>query len=154
MIDPATFALLEETVRLLCDKLGVDAPVRVSELSDGSIAIRAVSSDPQILIGEKGQTLAELEYLVKRIVRKKTGAMTQVSFDINDYKENKEASLREMAREAANDVALFKQPKELPAMTPAERRIVHMELAAREDVVSESVGEGENRRVVVHLRNQ
>lgn len=149
MIDPTLFASIEEMARLLCEKLGVDAPVRVIESPDGSVVIKATSSDPQILIGEKGQTLAEIEYLVKRIVRKKTGVMTQVSFDINEYKESKEASLREMAREAADDAALFKQPKELPAMTPSERRIVHMELASRADVASESVGEGDNRRVVV-----
>lgn len=153
MIDPTIFASIEQTARALCEKLGVDAPVRVAELPDGSVVIKATSSDPQLLIGERGQTLAELEYLIKRIVRKKTGEMTQVSFDINEYKEKKEASLREAAREAANDAALFKQPKELPAMTPAERRIVHMELALREDVVSESVGEGEHRRVVVRPKS-
>ncbi len=152
MIDHALFASIERDIRLLCEKLEIDGHVNVSEAVDGSVIIKATASDPHALIGERGQTLAELEYLIKRIVRKKTGGMTQVSFDINEYKESKEASLREMAREAANDVSLFKQPKELPPMTPAERRIVHMELAQREDVVSESAGEGEGRRVVIHPR--
>ena len=78
----------------------------------------------------------------------------RLSFDINDYQKNKEQYLRDLARTTADEVVLFKADKELPAMTPGERRIVHLELAERQDVVSESVGEGPERRVVIKIRTK
>jgi spoIIIJ-associated protein len=76
----------------------------------------------------------------------------RLAFDINDYQKNKAQYLKELARTTADEVALFKKDKELPAMTPGERRIVHVELAGRQDVVSESIGEGTERRVVVKIK--
>ncbi|MBI2452798.1 MAG: hypothetical protein HYV55_01035, partial [Parcubacteria group bacterium] len=67
----------------------------------------------------------------------------------NDYRKSKEEYLRDTARQTADEAVLLNKPRELPAMSAADRRIVHMELSVRTDVVSESMGEGENRRVVI-----
>ncbi|MBI2577610.1 MAG: hypothetical protein HYV77_02065 [Candidatus Wildermuthbacteria bacterium] len=82
-------------------------------------------------------------------MKKKTGESIRLTMDINGYRKNKENYLRELARTVADEVSLLKKPRELEAMPPSERRIVHMELADRNDVVSESLGEEPNRRIIV-----
>ena len=57
--------------------------------------------------------------------------------------------LKEIARSAADEVAINKTEKELPPMPPYERRIIHMEIAERTDVKTESVGEEPERRIVI-----
>ena len=85
-------------------------------------------------------------------MRKKFGGPVYVALDINDYRKNKEHYVKELARTTADEVTLLKTPKELPPMSAAERRLVHMELQERSDIETESVGDGEDRRVVVRLR--
>lgn len=109
-------------------------------------------NEPQLFIGEKGQTLFEIAHVLKALIRRKLQEPVRLTLDINDYQKNKEQYLRELARAAADEVALLKIDKELPAMTSADRRIVHLELAERQDVVSESVGEGPERRVVIRVK--
>ena len=76
----------------------------------------------------------------------------RVNLDINDYRKNKETYIRELAKEAAEEVALVKKPKELSPMPAVERRIVHMVVAERPDVESDSIGEGSDRRVVIRAK--
>ncbi|PJA84129.1 MAG: hypothetical protein CO145_02195, partial [Candidatus Nealsonbacteria bacterium CG_4_9_14_3_um_filter_37_13] len=67
----------------------------------------------------------------------------------NGYKKKKLDYLKELARSLADEVALTKKEKNLPPMAAYERRIIHLELAGRSDVTTESIGEEPERRVVV-----
>ena len=58
-------------------------------------------------------------------------------------------NLKDLARQAADEVVLINQQKALFAMSPYERRVVHMELAKRLDIATESVGNDPNRRIVI-----
>ncbi|MDD5430987.1 MAG: hypothetical protein PHP03_02070 [Candidatus Pacebacteria bacterium] len=69
--------------------------------------------------------------------------------DINNYRREREHLIAEIAKAAARKALLNKQDVELPAMNAYERRLVHMELASRPDVKTESVGEGPERRIIV-----
>ncbi|MDP6704123.1 MAG: R3H domain-containing nucleic acid-binding protein, partial [archaeon] len=115
-------------------------------------AVDVTCQDPQLYIGEKGQTMAEILYVIKSLIRRKLDESVYVVLDINDYRKNKETYIKEMAKEAADEVALVKKPKELAPMPAVERRIVHMEVAERSDVVSDSIGEGSDRRVVIRSK--
>ncbi|PIR71473.1 MAG: hypothetical protein COU43_02475 [Candidatus Nealsonbacteria bacterium CG10_big_fil_rev_8_21_14_0_10_37_25] len=72
-----------------------------------------------------------------------------IDLDINGYKKKKLDYLKELARSLADEVALTKKEKNLPPMAAYERRIIHLELAGRSDVTTESIGEEPERRVVV-----
>jgi len=122
---------------------------KMEEGEEGLVAVRVTVEEPKMFIGERGQTLFEIQHIFKSIVRKKVSEPLHLFVDINDYRKNKEDYLRELARNTADEAALFKREKELPPMPAAERRIIHMELAERGDVVSESVGEGVERRVAI-----
>ena len=118
--------------------------------------------DPQMLIGHNGQTLFELNRLLRIIVNKKlsrdakSSAGGQKSFyinvDINDYKKQKIQYLKDLALTMANEAALTKEKKVLPPMPAYERKIIHEQLSLRQDIVTESHGEGEARYIIIGPR--
>ena len=122
--------------------------VKVS-FDEETILINIEAEDPQILIGEKGQTLSEVQYLLKIVLRKKISEPFYINLDINEYKQKKYEYLKEMACSAADEVFLNKKEKILDPMSAYERRIVHLELAERQDVITESIGYGSERKIVI-----
>jgi len=153
-MDKDMLLVIEQTAKELLSQVGLEGDIRVSQKEEGSFAVDVTCQDPQLYIGEKGQTMAEILYILKSLLRKKLGEPVYVALDINDYRKNKEHYARELARTTADEVTLLKTPKELPPMSPAERRLVHMELQERSDIETESMGEGEDRRVVIKLKEK
>ncbi|MFA5086223.1 MAG: R3H domain-containing nucleic acid-binding protein, partial [Candidatus Paceibacterota bacterium] len=89
------------------------------------------------------------QLLLRKVIKKETGKEFYFSLDIDNYKKNKEDYLRDVARSVADEVARTGREKELPFTSSFDRRVVHMELADRADVMTESAGEGEERKVIV-----
>ncbi len=118
-----------------------------------TLSVNLKTEEPQILIGERGETLSEIQHLLKTILRKKIGGEEKfyLDLDINDYKKKKIAYLKEMAKDAAEEVVLTKKEKILPPMSAYERRIVHVELASNPNIVTESIGEEPERSVAIRL---
>ena len=119
---------------------------------DETISINLKCEEPQILIGEGGQTLSEIQHLLKAILKRKIKENFYIDLDINNYKKKKIEYLKELARSLADEVALTKKEKILSPMPAYERRIIHLELANRSDVITESTGEEPERKVVVKPR--
>lgn len=152
MLNKEQLQTIEKETRHLLERLEMPSEVRVEQFEEPgepTVQVSIVVEEPKMLIGEKGQTLFELQHVLKLMLRKKIAEPFYLSLDINDYKKNKEEYLRDMAQTAADEVVLLKQPKELLPMPSSERRVIHMALAERGDVVSESLGEGPDRRVVI-----
>ena len=105
--------------------------------------------DSGLLIGRRGQTLQSLQFVVNLIVRKEFGEGVRVVLDVERYRQRREASLRDMASKVAERVAQTGRSITLEPMSAADRRIVHLSLADREDVSTESVGFGEERKVSI-----
>ncbi len=91
--------------------------------------------------------VSDVERVVNLIAKKQQ--LPVVVVDINNYRRQRENLIIELAKAAARKVLTTKEEVKLPAMNAYERRLVHVELATRPDVKSESVGEGKNRYVVV-----
>jgi spoIIIJ-associated protein len=119
-----------------------------------TLSVNLKAEEPQILIGEKGETLSEIQHLLKAILRRKINRDERfyLDLDINDYKKKKNAYLKEMARSLADEVVLTKKEKILSPMTAYERRIVHLELADNPNIVTESIGEEPERSVAIRPR--
>jgi spoIIIJ-associated protein len=143
---------IKKTVAEFLAKMTFEAEVEVFAAEERTLLVNIKTEEPQILIGERGETLAEIQHLLKLILRKKVAAPQElfyIDLDINDYKKKKIDYLKEMAKSAAEEVALTKKEKILEPMSSYERRIVHMELAQRTDVISESIGQEPERRIVI-----
>ncbi|KPJ56462.1 hypothetical protein AMJ49_04765 [Parcubacteria bacterium DG_74_2] len=131
------------------NKAGIKVEINVSTPSEEVVDIDLDIDEPQILIGEKGQTLVEIQRLLKMVLRRKIEKSFFINLDINDYKKKKAEHLKELVQSIADDVALTKKQRTLAPMLAYERRIIHLELGERSDVVTESVGEGIERRIVI-----
>ncbi len=152
MITKEQLQLIEQETQTLFSKLEAPIQAEVKSNEDQSVLVAITMEEPQIFIGEGGQTLLEIQHLLRAILRKKLNEPSWIFLDINEYRKSKEAYLRQMADSAANDVALLGKEKELPAMNAQDRRVVHTAISQRQDVVSESRGEEPERRVVIKPR--
>ena len=91
--------------------------------------------------------LEDFEYLINLISQKEI--QSRIWLDINNYRRERERLIIELAKAAAHKAALNKEEVSLPAMNAYERRLVHLELASRPDLKTESGGEGKTRHVVI-----
>ena len=114
-----------------------------------TLPINLRTDNPQILIGEGGQTLVEIQHLLKTILKREISELFFIDLDINGYKKKKIEYLKELAKSVADEVALTKKEKSLAPMPAYERRIIHLELTDRQDVTTESIGQEPERRVII-----
>lgn len=108
-----------------------------------------VGADLGILIGRRGETLRDLEYVARLIVTSKTHSNERFAVDVEGYRARRERVLRELAKRMADRVRQNRQPITLEAMPPNERRIVHITLKEHPTVKTQSIGEGDRRRVMI-----
>lgn len=108
--------------------------------------------EPQILIGQQGQTLFEIQKILRSVLNKKLQKIFYLNLDINDYKKKKVEYLKELAKTSADQAFIDKETKNLPPMSAYERRIIHAELSKRTDVVTESQGDGLDRHIIIKPR--
>lgn len=126
--------------------------IEAHQQEENIVDVNIKIDEPQILIGEKGQTLFEMQRLLKTILNKKLEAFFYLNLDINEYKSKKIEYLKDLATQIANEVALTKEEKVLLPMPAYERRVIHKELSQRPDILAESQGEGQDRHIVIKLR--
>ncbi len=149
MISQESLDKIKQITKEFFKKTSLDLEVYFLPIQDNTLSIEIKTSEPQILIGERGQTLADLQHILRAILRRTTEELPYIDIDINDYKKKKIEYLKELAVFTADEVALSKKEKELSPMRAFERRIIHLELAERTDVVTESTGEEPERKIVI-----
>ena len=130
-------------------KTSFEVDIEILKPEDKTIPVKIKTEEPKILIGQNGQTLTEIQHLLKAILRRRIAENFYINIDINNYKEKKIEYLKESARSLADEVALIKKEKTLAPMPSYERRIIHLELADREDIKTQSVGEEPDRSIVI-----
>jgi spoIIIJ-associated protein len=114
-----------------------------------SIGLNIEGEDLGILIGRRGQTLVSLQYIVRLIISHKIQFQMPIVLDVEGYKQRRCEGLRLLANKLADQVKTRKEPFTMEPMPAFERRIIHLALADHPDVVTESVGVGEARKVVI-----
>lgn len=129
---------------------GLSSEVHVAAGEEGEIVAAVVGDGADALIGRGGAVIDALQYLGSQIVsRAEGGGRFRVSLDAGGYRARREASLIVLANRAAEEAVEFGEEIELDAMTPHDRRIVHMALKDRTDVQTRSEGDEPHRRIVV-----
>ena len=103
------------------------------------------------LIGNHGKHLESLQYVFFFFLRKKfeEGMEYRVLMDVGGYKEERNKKIERMALQKADDARILGEPIELEPMSPSDRRVVHMALQVFDDIKTESIGEGNDRRVKI-----
>lgn len=104
--------------------------------------------DSPVLVKENLPVIVEsLNHILQMVARKNNEP--PLFFDVNNYRQERENLITELARAAAKKVLATKENVSLPAMNSYERRLVHVELAVHPEVTTESVGTGKERFVVI-----
>ncbi len=130
----------------LLAKLGVDATIAAT---DGEPPVLAIETEePAKLIGHRGEVIDALQLLL-RVMLHQNDQDASVIVDVDGYRDRQHEQLREMARRKAQEVRETGRSAILSPMTSYERRLVHVELKDAEGVVTESLGQGGNRRVAI-----
>jgi len=119
---------------------------------EGTLVLDITGRDLSILIGRQGETLRALQYIVRLMVSHRLKRWINVVVDVEGYKKRREVLLEQLARRMAERVVLSGRPVALEPMPPNERRIVHLTLRDHPKVITQSVGEGDRRRVTIRLR--
>ncbi len=134
--------------------VATNIPCRVEiaeEEREGKQVINASVYTPEhahVLIGKNGQNLQALEHIARAVLTKENQEAL-VSLDINDYKKSRTLQVLGIARQAVSHVRNTRRAQALDPMSAYERRMVHMELASITDVVTESIGQEPQRRIVI-----
>ena len=100
------------------------------------------------LIGQRGENMRSLQYLVSNALKNSNYAHTRVNVDIADYKKQRADRLAHTVEDWIKQVKDSGEPMELRPMNAADRRVVH-KVAGDAGLVTESIGEGRDRHVVL-----
>ncbi|MFA5104725.1 MAG: RNA-binding cell elongation regulator Jag/EloR [Candidatus Margulisiibacteriota bacterium] len=144
--------IAEEAKNVLQDILDRAGHITQAYLQDDSAettSLEIKADDPARVIGKDGATLAALQYLVSVIANKGREQRKRVEVDCGGYRKKQEKRIEKIARETAEEVEISGKEIELPPMTPRERRIIHMTIKSMPKMSSYSVGDRDNRRVII-----
>ena len=100
------------------------------------------------LIGQHGDTVRALQFIVSNALKNQNYETTRVNVDVADYKKQRADRLADQAAAWLKKVQETGEPMDLRPMNAADRRIVH-KLADEAGLITESVGEGRDRHVVL-----
>jgi len=100
------------------------------------------------LIGQRGDTMRALQYLISTALKNQNFTHTRVNVDVADYKKHRAERLEAQAEEWFKEVQESGKPKDLAPMNAAERRVVH-KAASEYGLQTESVGFGRERHIVL-----
>lgn len=126
-----------------------DLTVDTRESDEGVVYIDLSGGDREIVVQNRAEVLEVFQYLLNRIFGREL-ATGRLVVDCDGFRARKEAELVEIAHRVAERVLRTGEREELGMMNPYERRIVHMAIAEKEGVRTESAGDGLMKRVVVH----
>lgn len=132
--------------------MNIHATVQVRATNPLTLNIYGINENLGLLIGRRGETLAALQLLVNLVVSHRTRHRMRIIVDAENYRQRREENLRFLALRVAQQVRNYRRSIALEAMPPHERRIVHLALSESQDISTESIGEGDARRVVISLK--
>lgn len=136
-------------LKTMIDGLKVENAEVTGEVKDGVLELTVNCNDYGIIIGRRGETLDSLQYLTGLAVKKASGKYIRVAINVGDYREKRIETLKNIARKHADYVARTGRRYTFEPMNPYERRIIHTTVQEIEGVESMSVGQGQERKVVL-----
>jgi spoIIIJ-associated protein len=139
-------AEVKDLVTSVVEAMGFESRIDVYD-ADSFIAVDVASDNTALFIGQKGETIDALQYLVNSAVYRKRPFVKRIILDAEGYRQRRVEAIQGIAHRTARRAIRERRSVELPPMSPSERRIVHLFLKDNPEVTTASEGSGENRRV-------
>lgn len=139
----------KEMLTRILELMDIKAEVKAKETKE-TVELEIITENAAILIGKRGQTLNALQELISIMVNK-AGIEIRKRFvlDTEDYRRRRSEVLVNLAQRSAQDVLKTRREIELEPMIPQERYIIHSTLQDYPNIITQSRGEGIERRVVI-----
>lgn len=144
--------VLTELLKLMGIRASVESTIGYELADEGQpppTILNITGDDLGILIGRRGETLRAIQYLVRLMVSHRLKHWTNLIVDVENYVVRRQRSLESLALRVAEQVARTGRSQALEPMPPYERRVVHVALRKHPEVATQSVGEGERRKVTI-----
>jgi len=137
-------------VQDVVNAMGAELTTTIEDTPEAT-RINLDGEDGGILVRRGGEGLQALQHLVATAFRRQLGDDNRIVVDCNNYRREKDAELKQMARFVA-DKAKSSGPQEMGPLNPYERRIVHLAIAEDPTVTSESIGDAFMKTVIISAR--
>ena len=136
---------------ILLEKMGIEAEMEIKfDANILKVDITRIGEDDKgIIIGKRGKNLDEIQFLLNLIVNKGRENYIRVVFNVQNYREKREETLRKLARKMAEKCRYYNRKVRLEPMNPYERRIIHSTLQDEPDIITYSEGDEPYRKVVI-----
>lgn len=139
---------VDEIVTELISLMGIDGTVDAHD-TDEAILVEVASAQTGLFIGQKGETIDAIQYLLNVMVYRDRPFVKRIVVDTEGYRKRRVEAIQGMAHRIARRAQRERRPLSLPPMSAAERRVVHMFLKENPGVSTSSEGQDEDRRVIV-----
>jgi len=141
-----------KVVEDLLQRMKIDYQIEKVEWENGITRINIIGKDMGLLIGRKGETLNALQFIAGLMINRKREEKMRIVLDVEDYRKKREQSLEALAIRLAEKAKQTQKNVIMRPMSSQERRIVHTVLQEEPNVVTYSMGEEPNRKVVIALK--
>jgi spoIIIJ-associated protein len=143
--------IVGELAKELLDLMGVTAKPEVFEDEKNEAIVVSLKTEDEagLLIGRHGQTIESFQAALGMLAKEKIGEWVRVIVNVGDWREKQEEYLKSLAVSAAERAVTTGEDQPLYNLTAGQRRVIHLALSEDPKVVTESVGEGEERYLVV-----
>lgn len=136
---------------VLLDKMSIEADYETKYAANVlKVDIVKIDEDDKgIIIGKRGKNLDEIQFLLNLIINKGRESYIRVVFNVEDYREKREETLKRLAKKMAEKCRYYNHKVKLEPMNPYERRIIHSTLQEEKDIITYSEGDEPYRKVVI-----
>ncbi|MEA1961542.1 MAG: RNA-binding cell elongation regulator Jag/EloR [Bacillota bacterium] len=141
-----------EVVESLLEKMNLNYEIDKVEWLNGTVRINIVGKDMGLLIGRKGETLNAVQFIAGLMINRKREDKIRLVLDVEEYRKKREQSLESLALRLSDKVKETRKNVVMRPMSSQERRIVHTILQEDPQVVTYSMGDEPNRKVVISLK--
>jgi spoIIIJ-associated protein len=139
---------VDEFMTSLVEAMGLNATVDAYDAGD-VIAVEVATKETGLFIGQKGETIDAIQYLLNVAIYKNRPFVKRIVVDSEGYRQRRIEAIQGMAHRTARRALREKRPLSLPPMPAAERRVVHLFLKENPDVTTSSEGKEQDRRVII-----
>jgi len=150
-VTPEEMEAIRADIAKILELMGCPSEISMEQDQNNKVHAKITGEFVDIIVGPEGQTLDGLQYVLRKIITRKFPQKVLFSLDAAGFRENRMGELQERAVRLAQEVKETGKTRTIPAINPAERRMVHMALQDDTDIRSRSVGEGLFKKVLIYL---
>ncbi len=144
-----TISLLEKELLNIVKLMGFPSRVETT-VSGRNVEMTLHGKYESQLIGEEGQVLDSLQYLLRKIAGRKCSEQLRLNLDVGDYRTCRLVEVKARASALAEKVQQDGKTRAIAALSPSERREIHLLLQGEQEIRSRSVGEGMFKKILIY----